>query len=361
MKETLSSLQRVQAVLDGTRPDRLPVLPLTCIWVGQQAGLTMDEMYGDAARMARAHVEAWRRFGYDGCVISFDTAVLAEACGAKVIRRPDAQIVVDEGAPLLKDLRDVEQLEVPDPHRAGRLPYWLDVTRRVADAVGDEAFVMGCADQMPFSLACALRGTQTFMMDLLTEDPEAIARVIDYGRRVHIRFATAYREAGARAITTGDAPAGPSMIAPEQYRRFAWAAEKACVEAEQAAGIAVSLHICGNTNPILADMVACGSRLIEVDWMVDLARLRALADATGAVILGNVNPADPLAFGTPAAVEAAVAEAIGQTRGRGFIIGSGCLVSRNTPAANIAALVTAARTHGAGERLAALAHKEVPS
>lgn len=354
--ETMTSLQRVQAVLAGEIPDRLPVLPLTCIWVGRQAGMTMDEMYGDATRTAAAHVDAWRRFGYDGCVVSFDTAVLAEACGAKVIKRPDAQIVVDESQPLLQDLRDVESLEVPDPATAGRMPYWLEVTRRIADQVGDEAFVMGCADQMPFSLACALRGMNNFMVDLLTEEPEVIAKVIDYCRQVHIRFASAYRQAGARAVTTGDAPAGPSLISPDQYRQFAWGAEKACIQAEQAAGVAVSLHICGNTTAILADMVACDSRLIEVDSMVDLAALRQLIAASGhkTTILGNINPSEPLTFGTPAQVEAAVAEAIRQTRGRGFIIGSGCLVGRDTPAANIAALVTAARRHGTREQLLAL-------
>ena len=354
--ETMSSLQRVQAAFNGELPDRLPVLPLTCIWVGRQAGMTMDEMYGDAARMARAHIDAWRQFGYDGCVVSFDTAVLAEACGAKVIKRPDAQIVVDENKPLLKNLRDVDQLEVPDPFTAGRMPYWLEVTRRISEQVGNEAFVMGCADQMPFSLACSLRGTTQFMMDLLSEDPEVIAKVIDYCRRVHVRFATAYKQVGARAVTTGDAPAGPSMISPEQYRQFAMGAEKACISAEQAAGIAVSLHICGNTTEILPDMVACDSRLIEVDWMIDLAKLRQLIVAAGhkTVILGNINPAEPLSFGTPAQVEAAVATAIRQTRGRGFIIGSGCLVGRETPVANIAAMVAAARTHGTREKLQTL-------
>ena len=228
--ETMTSLERVQAVLNGRLPGRLPVVPLTCIWVGEQAGMTMTEMYNDAVRMAQAHLDATRKFGYDGTVISFDTAVLAEACGAKALYRDDAPVVIDESEPVLKNLRDVESLEIPDPFSAGRMPYWLDVTRRVIEQGGDEIFVMGCADQSPFSLASSLRGMSQFMMDLLIEDPEDIKKVIDYCRKVHYRFAQAYKEIGAHAITTGDAPAGPSMISPDQYRQFAWLAEKQMVE-----------------------------------------------------------------------------------------------------------------------------------
>ena len=52
------------------------------------------------------------KFGYDGIVVDVDDATLAEACGAKVQFREDDVAVVDESEPLLKSLKDVENLSL---------------------------------------------------------------------------------------------------------------------------------------------------------------------------------------------------------------------------------------------------------
>ena len=111
-----------------------------------------------------------------------DDATLAEACGAKVQFREDDVAVVDESEPLLKSLKDVENLELPDPLKDGRLPVWLEATQILRQKLGGEVFIMGRADQGPFDLACLLRGAQNFLMDLLTEDPKDVYKVLEYCR-----------------------------------------------------------------------------------------------------------------------------------------------------------------------------------
>ena len=132
--------------------------------------------------MVEAQLACIEKYGYDGIVIDFDDATIAEACGASVIFREDEPAIVNEKAPLLKSLRDVENLSLPDPGKSGRLPVWLEATRKLVDLVGEEVFIMGRADQGPFTMATLLRGAQQFMEDLVLEDNVLIKKVIDYCR-----------------------------------------------------------------------------------------------------------------------------------------------------------------------------------
>jgi uroporphyrinogen-III decarboxylase len=128
------------------------------------------------------------------------------------------------------------------------------------------------------------------------------------------------------------------------YREFALDPEIRLTEEVQAAGLPLSIHICGNANGIIADMGRTNAKILEVDWQLDigLAR-RAVSPST--VLMGNVNPSDPLVFGTPADVEAAARHVIEATGGRGLFLSSGCAMGRNTPPENMKALVAAAEKY----------------
>ncbi len=338
----MTSLERCLTVLRGGIPDRVPVVPQTFMFAAQTAGIEVGQLAHDAGKMVEAQIASQVKYGYDGCVIDFDDATLAEACGAKVIFREDEPAIVDESDLVLKDLRDVEKLKLPDPWRDGRLPVWLEATTRLVEKIGDRVFIIGRADQGPFSLACLLRGPQHFMMDLMDETNwPLIDRLLVYCRQACALFAKAQQQTGAHATSIGDAFAGPNLISPEMYRRFAWEPEKQLTAEVQATGIAFSIHICGNTNGIIADMGKTGAKILEVDWKLDMAAARRLVPA-GTVLMGNVDPSDPMVLGTPRQVEAAARKVIEATGGQGLFLSSGCALGRNTPPENMKALVAAA-------------------
>ena len=342
----MTGLQRCQTVLAGGMADRVPVVPQTFMFAAETAGIKVGAFAHSAAKMVEAQLVSQAKYGYDGCVIDFDDATLAEACGAKVIFREDEPAIVDEAELVVKDLRDVERLRLPDPWKDGRLPIWLEATRLLKDRIGDHVFIMGRADQGPFSLACLLRGPQQFMMDLLDEESEqGVHALIDYCRRACAVFALAQKEAGAHATSIGDAFAGPNLISPEMYRKFALEPEMRLTEEVQAAGIPFSIHICGNTNGIIADMGRTGAQILEVDWQLDMAEARRAVPAS-TVLMGNINPSAPMAFGTPEQVEAAVRGIMDATGGRGVFLSSGCAMGRNTKPENMRALMAAAEKYG---------------
>lgn len=354
--KTMTSLERCLAVLNGETPDYLPIVPQSFMLAVETAGMKIGEVNRCGRKMAEAHVISQEKYGYDGCVIDFDDATIAEAVGAKVIFRDDEPATVDETEPVLKDLRDVYDMPLPDPLSSGRLNVWLEATRRLKEAIGDHVFIMGRADQGPFSIACLLRGTTQFMMDLMTEDEALIGDVLDYCRRISAIFAKAQKDAGAHATSIGDAFAGPNLISPDMYRRFALEPERKLTKEVQDYGIPFSVHICGNTNGIIKDMGTTGAKILEVDWMLDMKEARRVVP-DDVVLMGNIDPSFPLVIGNPEQIDEAVKNLLEATRGYRHIISSGCAMGRNTPPENFRAFIAAARKYGSYEEVMRLQNK----
>lgn len=345
----MNALERVQAVLRGEIPDRVPVIPQGFMFSAHDAGYEIGKINRNPRLMAECHRICQEKYGYDGCVIDVDDASLAEACGAKVIYREDSVAVVDENHPFLEDLREIEDLKLPDPEKDGRLPEWLETSQRLMEMIGDHVFIMGRADQGPFSLLSLLRGTQEFMMDLLTEDEDVIVRALEWATEAHIRFAKAQLKV-AHGSSMGDAYASPELISPDMYRTFALPCEKKTVEALKAAQKPYSIHICGDTTGIIRDMGTAGANILEIDWKISMEYARSMVPES-TVLMGNINPSDPMCLGTPEQVEKQAKEIIRSTRGKGIILSSGCALGANTKPENVKALVNAAEKYGTREQL----------
>ncbi|MCK4346845.1 MAG: uroporphyrinogen decarboxylase family protein [Bacteroidales bacterium] len=349
----MTSKERCLAVMRNEIPDRIPVVPQSFMFSVETAGFRISDVNRNGKRMAQSHIISQKKYGYDGCVIDFDDASIAEACGAKVIFREDEPAIVDESDPVLKDLRDVYNLEVPDPLRAGRLPEWLAATSTLVEAIGEDVLVMGRADQGPFSVACLLRGTQQFMMDLVMEDKQVINDVIEFCRKACVAFAKAQKDAGAHVTSIGDALAGPNLVSPAMYREFALIPEKKLTREVQDYGIPYSIHICGNTNAIIGDLASTRAKILEVDWQVNMADARKKVPLS-TVLMGNINPGDPMVFGTSEKVDETARKIIEDTKGKGLFLSTGCAMGRNTPHENFVAMINAAKKYGTCEQIMAM-------
>jgi uroporphyrinogen decarboxylase len=343
--KNMTGLERCLAVLNHETPDRVPVVPQTFMFAAETAGFRIGDMNKNGKMMADSHIISQDKYGYDGCVIDIDDASLAEACGAKVLfDNPDEPALVDEHSPLVTDLKQFKDMELPDPLKDGRLPAWLEATERLTDKIGDRVFVMGRSDQGPFDLLCLLRGTQNLMMELITEDPKVLWDALDWCREANLRFAKAQKDAGAHATSIGDSYAGPNLISPDMYRQFAWEHEMTLCKQVQDYGIPWSLHICGNTSAIIEDMVGTGARILELDWQVNMKRASEIVDGR-AVLMGNIDPSDPLVYGTPEGVDLKAKQIIEATGGKDLFLSSGCAMGRHTPEANMKAMINAAKKY----------------
>jgi uroporphyrinogen-III decarboxylase len=144
----------------------------------------------------------------------------------------------------------------------------------------------------------------------------------------------------------GESIAGPDVCSPAVYRAVAWPADRRLAQRLAADGIRLACHICGNATPIVADMVATGAAVLELDYKCDLAAVKAGTDGQ-TTVLGVIDPSGIVARGTPQAVAEATREELAVLApGGGLILGPGCALPPETPAENIEALVAAAQRWG---------------
>jgi uroporphyrinogen decarboxylase len=343
--ECMTSRERVYRVLEGKLPDRVPVLMQNFQSVAQLAGLALRDFCQSAELMAMAHLAAWERFGYDILDLENGTVALAEALGCEV-EYPESEpprLV----APAIRHVSEVHKLRCLDPTRDGSLPELLRATRLVVRHLRGRACVVGEADQGPFSLASMLVGMETFLIAVLKPSlQEDIQHLLEFCYEQVKRLALAQIDAGADFTQIGDSIAGPDVCSPEVYRRFAFPYEKRL--AEQLAGKAVPLilHICGDAGPIIADMADTGASMLEIDHKVNGAECRRVTRERS-VLVGNVDPSSVMALGSPEEVMEASRVAIRDMGCHGwFILSPGCTLPATTPAANIEAMMEAARRYG---------------
>ncbi|MEI7845484.1 MAG: uroporphyrinogen decarboxylase family protein [Chloroflexota bacterium] len=353
MISTMTSLERVETVLRGGIPDRVPVALHNFIMTAQSSGMPYPEYFQNGEAMAEGHLKAWREYGHDVLVLENGTAALAEACGCQV-EYMAAGAPVAHGA-AIRSLDDIDKLVIPDPYTAHPLVENLKMTRNVIREVGQHVFVMGRADQGPFSLASMLLGMENFLMAL--SDPtkkEKLHHLLEFSLEVVYRYAIAQMEQGAHITSIGESIAGPDVCSPRMYKEFEWGYAKQLVERLKTKNIRLAYHICGNATRIITDMVATGAAVLELDYKCDLPKIKA-ATLGKTTILGVIDPSSVLSRGSPEMVEARAREELTiLAPGGGLIMSPGCGLPAFTPAENLHALIETTHRYGQYDATGAL-------
>lgn len=231
--------------------------------------------------------------------------------------------------PLLQETSDLAALASPDPATGPRMSDRLEAIRVMREQVGGEVPIMGWVEGA-LAQAADLRGVNEIMLDLGMQ-PEWVEELLERCVEVEIAFAQAQIDAGADIIGLGDAVA--SLISPAMYRRYVLPFEQRICKAIHEKGALARLHICGNTNHILADMVETQADIIDLDWMVDLGRAAGIF-GDRAVPCGNFDPVAVMLQGTPQQVRDAVLKCA-ELGGKRWICGAGCEIPDGTPVENL--------------------------
>ncbi|MCK4465733.1 MAG: hypothetical protein KAU83_08480, partial [Bacteroidales bacterium] len=134
------------------------------------------------------------------------------------------------------------------------------------------------------------------------------------------------------------------MISPEMYRRFALPWEKKLVEKSHELGLPYCLHICGNTDLILNDMLETGTDALELDYKTDIQKVYNLCRDKHTFI-GNIDPSGVLARGSKKDVEEKVNELLDIYKNSPrLIVNAGCAIPPDTPEENIERLIEVTRS-----------------
>jgi len=336
----MNGYQRIRSALGGKKPDKIPIMLHSFMHSAIAAGYTMDHFRNDSDAIAESFIRSVETYQYDGILVDIDTATLAGAIGVPI------EFPVDDPAtsylPGIQSLEDVGRLPDPDVGAYRPVQIWLEAVTKLKSHFGDEIFIRGNCDQAPFSLASMLRSPQEWFMDLI-RDPERALDALEYCTVAVCQFVELMSQTGAHMISNGDSPAGPELISPEMYRTFALPYEKRVVEIAHQHGLPYALHICGNTDAILNDMLGTGAEAFELDYKTNI-QLAQKTFSGKATFIGNIDPVGVLQHGSPEQIEEATRNLLDVfDTTTGFILNAGCAIPADTPEKNLRVMIDTAR------------------
>jgi len=163
----LTGRRRVAEATEGT-PDCVPIYGPMPEHARYLTAVPTESFYTSPELFVEAQLLLFEYYGLDLPYLGGDVHnIEAEALGRRVIYRPRSAPLLEPGPPLLQSRTDVERLQTPDPHAAGRMPFALEVYRLAGERTGFPADRWFCA---PFSLVCAVQGFPRVAHDAL-HDP----------------------------------------------------------------------------------------------------------------------------------------------------------------------------------------------
>lgn len=332
--------QRCANAFKGIPSDKIPIMFHNFMLAAREAGISMREYRDEPKKAAESHIRFVEKYQTDGIMIDMDTVTLAGAVGVPIDFPEDQPARCH--IPLLNTLEKVQDLKLVRISDYKYVNNLLEINRLLKDYFGDEIYIRGNCDQLPFSLASMMRTPSEWMMDLLINE-ELSFQLLDYCLDAAAQLIVLMKEVGVDMLSNGDSPAGPEMISPDMYVKYAMPYEKKIADLSRDLGLPYALHICGNTDVILDAMLETGSDAFELDYKTDIQKAQDMFKGK-AVFIGNIDPSGVIANGTPELVEQKTRELLEIFRDNPrFILNAGCAIPPTTPEENIRRMVKVAR------------------
>jgi MtaA/CmuA family methyltransferase len=328
----MNGRRRLLALIEGRRPDRLPLMPITMQLAADAIGVPYSRYASDYRLLVEGQLKVAQTYGFDHVSCISDPAREAADCGAAVFFPPDSPPALDERDSLLADKSALLSLKVPDPLGGGRMHDRVKAAALFKEKVGQDKLIEGWVEG-PIAQAADLRGINTIMTDFF-EDPAFVRDIFEFVVEMELSFAKAQIHAGADIIGIGDAAA--SLIGPRLYSEFVFDCEKRLVDAIHTMGALVRLHICGDTRPLLEYIGRLACDIVDLDHMVPFAQAREKIGPRQ-ILCGNLDPVSILQDSTPRVILKTL-ERCHSDAGERYIVAAGCEITRGTPKQNIIAL-----------------------
>ena len=337
----MNSLARLIASGNGDPVDAVPVAPGIGHYAAFQAREPMTKVAHNPELMAAVVLRSLQRHAYDACSPITDYGIGTESMGSTAVIRDWEQTFVADFA--VKSRADVARLRLPDPLRDGRMPVIIECERILVAKVGQVVGVNGGLAG-PLSFAANLRGPQQILYDIL-EDRPLVTQLLQIALEAAKSFGEAQIVHGGVKTVNVYEPI-TTLISTAAGDEFSFPYLEELIRHLHGLGAKVLLHICNDTTRLLERMVKVGADILSLDVQVDLGRAKKIA-GTQAALSGNVATQN-LAMAGPEAIYAETCRCIERAAvGGRFTVSSSCEVPIETPAANIDAMVRAARVFGA--------------
>ncbi|RKO67947.1 methyltransferase [Desulfofundulus salinus] len=339
---TMKAKERILGLLEGRQADRVACFSgMGTVW-GQalkEYGYHFAEVHHAPDKLAQVAVFPAQAYEYECAVIPFDICIEAETLGCEVNFYPGHKKVLYPK--IVRQVISTENdLSLPVPDRVGdraRVPIVTEAIQRVKELAGDKvpvgSYVMG-----PYTLAGQVMDIN-MLLRLTIRKPEKIMDLLSRLTELILKLCACYEEAGVDYLTVREMSATTDILPPQIFTKMIKPHLKNIMANIRVPKI---LHICGNSLPVIHEMLDCGANAISVENKNGLAETRARAGPEP-LIFGNLDGYGVLVNGTPQDVEAEVVRCL--VEGSDGLWPS-CEISLEAPEENLIAMIKATKNNG---------------
>lgn len=320
-----------QAIIDAKDVKCLPVLFFPCLPL---AGKGVIEVVNDGQAQfdtMKTVIETFPEM--IGAMTGMDLTSEAEAFGSEVrFKDTEAPTVTME---LVTDRESAEKLQVPSLDK-GRAQVFLQAAGLAAAHFTGRPTFGGMLG--PFSLTAVLMGLEK-TLKALKKDPQTLHILLDKGIQYSIKYAQAFKDAGANGVLLAEPTAG--LLSGEWCDEFSSRYVKKLVDAVQDEEFFIVHHDCGRVNKLVNSMVSTGAKGYHFGNAVNM--LDIMPQIPGNYLaFGNIDPSRVLHEGTPEKVKQATLTLLEQMKPYpNFVLSSGCDIPPGVPIANLKAFFSA--------------------
>jgi uroporphyrinogen decarboxylase len=292
--------------------------------------ISVKQLIADADTQARGMQLIAEKTNAAASVSLMDLSVEAECFGATV-RFSEDEVPTVTGR-LVCDIDEAEALAVPEVG-AARSGIYIKAIEKALTLIQDRPVFAGMIG--PFSLGARLLDVSEIMMDCY-DDPDMVHTVLEKATEFLIAYGSAYKAAGAHGIIMAEPVAG--LLSPSLEEEFAAPYVKKIVDALQDDRFLIIYHNCGGNVLSMTDSIlSSGAAAYHFGNAIDMKTMIGKLPAD-TVVMGNIDPAGVLCFGTPESVRKETQELLEScAKYPNFIVSSGCDIPPKTPWENVEA------------------------
>lgn len=267
----MTKRERVERTFAFEPADKTPFVPAIYEHKARLIGRSPSEVCHSLDLLGEALHKELEVYDPDVLTVGLDVYnVEAEAVGCEVRYFGTAPDVPAVAAPILEGPAGLGGLRRPDPGRDGRMPLLVEAAARLERELGSDIIVRGAVTG-PFSLACALAGTERVLVATI-EDPGFVHDLVAFAAQVTVDFGTAFAADAVEPVLF-DSKASPGAASPRVFREFVLPAyrDRIIPELRRAGARTLPLIIGGDTTPILEDLLQTGAGQLLCDAGADRA------------------------------------------------------------------------------------------
>ena len=169
MTSPFSGRDHVRAAYKREFTDRVPSYPILGAYTAREFAYTIREYLTDAGKLAESQIRSFEIYRPDVVVVMADLNMEAEAAGTELVFPEEAICQVKKY--VLEDKGALGRLNVPDPNKDGRLPYYLEACEKVGQAI--EESPVGSVIVGPWAIAVTMRGAERLILDTV-DNPQFV-------------------------------------------------------------------------------------------------------------------------------------------------------------------------------------------